>query len=84
MKYAVEWTAPAEQELITLWTAAADQALVAAVVHRVEQRLQINPYVGKARQSSVNRVVLLTPIGLWFDIIEDDKKVLILSVWSIG
>ena len=81
MKYAVEWSPPTEDELITLWTAASDQSLVTAVVQRLEQRLRINPYVGQVRQSSVNRVVVSSPIGIWFDIIEDDKKVLVLSVW---
>ncbi len=83
MKYTIEWTPPAEDELIAVWTAATDQSLVTAVVHRLEQRLRINPYVGQTRHSSVNRVVLSPPIGIWFDIIEDDKKVLVLSVWSI-
>jgi hypothetical protein len=74
MKYTVEWTSPAEDELIDIWTSATDQGLMTAVVHRLEQRLQINPYVGKTRHSSVNRVVLSLPIGIWFDIIEDDKR----------
>jgi hypothetical protein len=84
MKYVVEWTPPAEDELIALWTAAVDQSLAAAVVHRLEQRLQINPYAGQRRQSSVNRILLSSHIGLLFDMIEDDKKVLVLLVWSIG
>jgi hypothetical protein len=84
MNYTVEWTQPAEDELIALWMAAPDQSLMTTAVHRLEQRLQFNPYVGRAHQSSVNRVVLSSPIGIWFDIIEDDRKVLVLSVWPIG
>ena len=83
MKYMVEWTPPAEDELIALWMAAPDQSLVTSVIHQLEKRLEINPYLGQTRQSSANRVVLSSPVGIWFDIIEDDKKVLVLSVWLI-
>ena len=69
---------------MTVWAAAPDRALVSLVVHRLEQLMALDPYrVGESRQSSVSRVALSSPIGLLFDIIEDDKKVLILSVWSI-
>ena len=60
-----------------------DQSLVTSVIHQLEKRLEINPYLGQTRQSSANRVVLSSPVGIWFDIIEDDKKVLVLSVWLI-
>jgi len=84
VSYAVEYLPPAEDELISAWTAAPDQALVTAVVHRLEQLLRINPWrVGRPYQSPLNRVVLASPVGMWFDIVEDDKKVLVLSVWSI-
>ena len=84
MKYTVEWTPPAEDELIALWAASTDQALLTLVIHQLEQRLRLDPYrIGRRRQSSVNRVVLSSPIGMSFEIIEDDKKVLILAIWSI-
>jgi hypothetical protein len=84
MKYTVEWIPPAEDELTALWTTAPDQAMVTAVVQRLEQLLSLDPYrVGESRQSSVSRVVLAPPVGLSFDIIEDDKKVLVLSVWPM-
>lgn len=84
MKYTVEWIPPTEDELMALWAASPDQALVTSVIHRLEQLLALDPYrVGESRQSSVSRVVLSSPIGMSFDIIEDDQKVLALSVWSI-
>ena len=30
------------------------------------------------------RIAFHSPLGIEFEIIEDDKKVLVLSVWSIG
>jgi hypothetical protein len=70
--------------LIALWTASADQALVTLVVHQIEMRLRLNPLrTGESRDSSVSRLVLASPVGLWFEVIEDDQKVLVISVWSI-
>ena len=84
MRYALEWIPPAEDELIVLWTTAPDQALITEVVSHLEKLLSLDPYrVGESRQSSVSRVVLSSPVGLSFDIIEDDKRVLILSIWPI-
>jgi hypothetical protein len=39
--------------------------------------------VGIARNSSVNRTVTDLPLGIDYEIIEDDKLVRILRVWSL-
>jgi hypothetical protein len=85
MNYTVVWVPPAEEELATIWLAAADQAAVTAAVYRLEQRLSRDPlHAGEARWSSVQRVVTDLPLGIDFEVIEDDKRVLVQSVWTVG
>jgi|GEM_PF-1731733 len=84
MKYTVEYAPPAEDELVALWTNASDKRLVKATVNRLELPMSPDPkQVGESRGSPLTRIVLSSPLGLWFDIIEDDRKVLVLSVWEI-
>ena len=84
MSYTVVWVPPAEEELASVWLAAADRAAVTAAVHRLEQRLVRDPlHTGQVRWSSVQRVVTDPPLGIDFEVIEDDKRVLVQAVWAI-
>jgi hypothetical protein len=85
MKYRVFWTLVAEQRLAGVWLASTDRNAVTRAAHRLEERLRVDPlHTGEARQSSVVRVVFDQPLGIEFEVIEDDKKVRVLSVWKIG
>jgi hypothetical protein len=39
--------------------------------------------IGESRDSSVNRTAFDRPLGIEFEVIEDDKKVRVLRVWSL-
>jgi hypothetical protein len=39
--------------------------------------------IGRPRTSSVNRTVTDLPLGLDYEVIEDDKQVRVLRVWSL-
>lgn len=83
--YAVVWTPQAEDELAAIWVAAADRQAVTDATHRLEQQLAQNPLgTGESRDSSVHRVKMVPPIGIDFDVIEDDKRVLVQAVWATG
>ena len=84
MKYTVAWTPAAEQELASVWLAAANRAAVTTASHRLDYDLTYDPYGrGIARNSSVNRTATDFPLGLDYEIVEDDKKVRVLRVWSL-
>lgn len=84
MNYTVVWEPQAENNLITAWLAAPDQLAVTRAAHRLEQALSRQPLVvGIARNSSVNRTAIDLPLGIDYEIIEDDKKVRVLRVWSL-
>jgi hypothetical protein len=84
VNYVIEWTARAVNQLAAIWLAAADQLAVTQAAHRLEQALARHPLViGIPRTSSVNRTVIDLPLGMDYEIIEDDKKVRVLRVWSL-
>jgi hypothetical protein len=85
MKYLVSWTPRAEERLANAWLAAPDQKAVTVAAHVLDHHLAIDPLrFGESRMSSINRVAWEAPLGIEFDVIEDDKKVLVLTVWLIS
>ncbi len=82
MKYTVTWIAWAEGRLADLWTDAPDRAAVSAAVARLDARLARTPlYIGDPVDSSVHRVAYDAPIGIEYEVIEDDKKVIVRGVF---
>jgi hypothetical protein len=65
--------------------ASSDQAGVTAASYRLEQDLAQDPYArGVRRNASVNRTTVDLPLGIDYEIIEDDKRVRIVHVWAVG
>jgi hypothetical protein len=84
MNFAIDWTADALNELAAVWNVAADQAAVTQASHRLELALARHPFaIGVDRDSSVNRTAVDLPLGIDYEIIEDDKTVRIIRVWSV-
>ena len=84
MNYTVHWTEAALNELASVWLAATDRNAVTAASHRLEQALARDPYASSVpRNASVNRTATDLPLGIDYEIIEDDKKVRVLRVWSL-
>ena len=84
MNYTVEWTDAALNQLAAVWTAAADRNAVTAASHRLDQDLARDPYGrGVRRNASVNRTAIDLPLGIDYEIIEDDKRVRVVAVWSL-
>ncbi len=85
MKYTVIWSPQAEAGLAEAWLDAVDRSLVCATSSFLEMSLGQTPFlVGDPLASSVNRFAVQPPLGITFDIIEDDKKVIVQSCWLVG
>lgn len=84
MNYTVAWSEDALDQLTTVWLAATNQLAITGAAHRLELALADQPFIGNRRNSSVNRTATDSPLGIDFEIIEDDKKVRIIRVWSIS
>ena len=84
MKYRVEWSKTAEQELSAAWSAAGDRNAVTLASHSLDAALASDPlHFGKPRESSVGRVGFLHPLGVEFYVVEDDKRVVVLGVFAV-
>lgn len=85
MNYTVIWIPFAESGLASAWLAAPDRNAVTSAAHRLEQALARNPFaVGESRNASVNRTAIDLPLGIDYEIIEDDKTVRVIRVWAVA
>lgn len=85
MNYAVEWTPDAENDLAALWNTAPDRAVVTAASAWLDARLAYDPlHFGQPWASGVHRIAVRDPIGIEFEVIEDDKRVIVHGVFAIN
>ena len=85
MSYSVVWTVFALDQLAEVWTGATDRNAVTAASHRLDRLLGRDPRnQGESRETDTDRTMFDSPLGVDFEIVEDDKKVRVLRVWSIG
>jgi hypothetical protein len=84
MNYRVEWPDDPLGELAAVWTVAPDRTAVTAAAHQIEQDLARDPYTrGIPAGSPQVRTAYEPPLGIDYEMIEDDKLVRILRVWSV-
>ena len=85
MSYRVEWTPEAENDLASLWNATTNHNAVTAATAWLDAHLLIDPlHFGQPWTSSVHRIAVRDPIGIEFEVIEDDKRVIVHGVFAIG
>lgn len=84
MKYRVTFLKAADQELADIWLTAADRTAVTIASFQLQQLLELRPLkAGESRGSSVSRTVINSPLAFDYEVIEDDKKVRVIHVWTI-
>jgi len=84
MKYEVLWDMRAEADLATVWLAAADRHAVGRAANWFDNQLARSPLqLGESRISTVRRLAFYAPLGIEFEVIEDDKRVVVQAVFAI-
>ena len=82
MKFSVLWKEDAEQELAAIWTESEDRAAVTWAADRFDALLKSGSHAqGESRFDTV-RIMLVPPLGIDFEVIEEDRIVYVLSVWT--
>jgi len=82
MTYEVLYGTVAERQLADIWLGAADRSAVTAAADWLDQWLARIPLqLGESRTSSVHRVAYRDPIGVEYEVIEDDKRVIVQGVF---
>jgi hypothetical protein len=85
MNYDVDWGPVAENMLAAIWLAAPDREAVTVASDVLDQAMADDPLtLGESRESSVRRVAFEPPLGVEFEVIEDDKRVVVQGVFRVG
>jgi plasmid stabilization system protein ParE len=85
MSYAVVWAPTAERQLAAAWTAAADRTAVTAASAWLDARLAADPLrFGTPIDSSIHRTGTFDCLAVEFEVIEDDKRVIVHGVFAVG
>jgi hypothetical protein len=82
MRYTVLWTPAAEQNLAAVWVDADDRNALTSAANTIDRLLAIDPESrGELRFDTV-RTFSVPPLGVDFEIVEQDRVVWVLSVWD--
>jgi hypothetical protein len=83
MRYTVEGSPNAEGQLAAIWMAAVNREAVTLAAYRLEEALEFDPLrLGESRESSVRRFTSYQMLSIMFEVIEDDKRVLVHGVFA--
>ena len=82
MRFTVLWTPSAERDLATLWEDAADRNAITFASHTIDTLLRERAKTcGESRYDTV-RIMFAPPLGVLFEVLEEDRTVYVLAVWS--
>jgi hypothetical protein len=85
MNYRVDWAPTAEQQLAAVWLASADRTAVTSAADWLDNELSAAPLrFGDPIDSSIHRVGSFDVLGIEFEVIEDDKRVIVHGVFAVG
>ncbi len=79
MRYTVNWTQPAVNELADIWIQAPDRQAVTAAQHQIDQLLRMDAHL-RGQECDGDRVLQVWPLTVFFAVSPDDCRVDILSV----
>ena len=81
MTWTVVWFDSAQDQLAELWMTAADRNALALAANTIDQLLRQDPYaVGESRVGN-NRILFASPLGVTYDVSDDDRLATVLAVW---
>lgn len=81
MIFTVAWGPGAVSELADIWLDALDRSRVTAAAREIDRFLRRDPTTrGESRDENV-RILFVAPLGVDFEVVEDDRIVYVLSVW---
>jgi len=79
MRFTVNWTPTAENELADVWMNAPDQPAVNAASNRIDRILEVNAHL-HGQECDGDRMLRVLPLIFFFAVSLDDRRVDILSV----
>lgn len=84
MTYTVLWTPAAERDLAELWLSAEDRNAITSAAATIDALLRQDAHlVGESREGTL-RITFVAPLGIDFEVLQDDRLVYVLAAWSIS
>jgi plasmid stabilization system protein ParE len=80
MRYTVTWKPRARNQLANIWMGATNRQAVTDAANATDQALQVNPDTSGEARSGRTRVLIESPLILFFDVHHDDCRVDVLAV----
>lgn len=82
MRYTVLWVPSAERDLAAIWTTSEERGSVASAANTIDALLREDATSrGEACFDTV-RTLIVPPLGVDFEVQEDDRIVRVLAVWT--
>jgi hypothetical protein len=84
MIFTVNWTATALQQLAAIWLAAPDRNAITVASEEIDRELRTDPdTLGRPTFATV-REYRHPPLAIEFEVVEADRIVHVLSVWTVS
>ncbi len=82
MRFTVLWTPSAERQLAQFWLDADDRGVLRDAADRLDTALaEQADSLGESRSDNV-RIAFAPPLAIEFEVLEEDRTVHVLGVWS--
>jgi hypothetical protein len=83
MRYNVVWESSAEHDLTTLWLGSRIRFAISRAADQIDTELSRAPHdCGESREVG-KRVMFVWPLGVSFEINDNQNEVRVISVWQI-
>ena len=82
MRFTIVYIPIAQQELADVWMASPDRNGVTLASNRIDQILAVDPESKGDYLYDTARALIVSPLGVEFEVDVDDGQVRILSVWD--
>ena len=83
MKWTVVYLNSAYNRLADIWIQAPDQVAVTRAANLIDAILRRDPYAYSESRDDNSRVMIETPLGVGYDVSDDDCMVTVWSFWRI-
>jgi plasmid stabilization system protein ParE len=83
MTFTVVWRPSAEEKLAAIWSSADDREAVASAADTIDAFLRTDPLAVGESRIGVTRILTVSPLSVYYDVLERDRLVAVWAVWRI-
>ncbi|HLJ12790.1 MAG TPA: type II toxin-antitoxin system RelE/ParE family toxin [Planctomycetaceae bacterium] len=80
MKFTVVWKPRAETQLAKIWTETDDRSSITKAANEIDARLRASPETFGESRSAKDRIAIVRPLSVVYQVHEQDRLVVVLSI----